>query len=277
MTDIVEKANLFAALHVIGKPFLIPNPWDIGTAKLCANAGFKALATTSAGHSYTLGKPEGDLTRDEALAHAEEMAAATDLPVSADLENGFGASLAEVGRTYILATKTGLVGASIEDTTGDIANPILDVAEATDRVAAAAEAVSKCGFKFTLTGRAENYLHGRPDLDDTILRLKAYEAAGADVLYAPGLSTFAEIKSVTDEVSKPVNVLAGVGAPPLDMAALADAGAARVSVGSHLARLALGTFAAKLQKIAQTGDLDFSGDSLSWDKLNDIFSGSSRS
>lgn len=255
--DIQAKGEAFAALHVPGKPFIIPNPWDIGTALLSAHAGFKALATTSAGFAFSLGKLDYQLSRDQVLDHCREMAGATDLPVAADLESGFGDTPEDVAETYRLAGETGLVGASIEDSQADAANPIRDIGEATERVAAAVESARALPFRFTLTARAENHLHGRNDLDDTIRRLQAYEAAGADVLYAPGLGSHDDIKRVCDAIGKPINVLAGFADPPLTRDQLADAGVARISLGSHLTRAAFAGLNRALTEMASDGTFGF--------------------
>jgi 2-methylisocitrate lyase-like PEP mutase family enzyme len=226
----------------------MPNAWDVGSARILAGLGFEALATTSSGFAATLGRLDGSVGRDEVLAHTRELVAATPLPVSADLEDGYGADEAGVAETIRLAVDTGLAGGSIEDWSGDALYPV-DVAAA--RVAAAAEAA---GDAFVLTGRAENLIHGVDDLGDTIERLRAYEAAGADVLYAPGLAGVEEIRAVCDAVSKPVNVLAR---PDLTRDAIAGAGARRISVGGALTWSAVGGFVAAAERMRDAGD--FSG------------------
>ncbi|MCL2580947.1 MAG: isocitrate lyase/phosphoenolpyruvate mutase family protein [Streptosporangiales bacterium] len=231
----------FLALHRPGQPLLLPNPWDAGSAKLFASLGFEALATTSSGFAATLGRPDGSVTRDEALAHAKTIVEATALPVSADLENGFADDPDGVARTAALAVETGLAGFSIEDYTGDTDGPVYDQGLAAERVAAAAEAAHAGPARLVLTARAENYLHGRPDLDDTIARLKAYAEAGADVLYAPGLTRADDIRRVVAETGRPVNVLALKGAP--SVAELAGAGVSRVSVGGAFAYAAMAAVA----------------------------------
>jgi 2-methylisocitrate lyase-like PEP mutase family enzyme len=241
MTTQKEKAERFLALHRPGDPLLLPNPWDQGSAKLLASLGFEALATTSSGFAATLGRLDGSVTRDEALAHAASIVAATGLPVSADLENCFADDLAGVARTATLAAETGLAGFSIEDFTGDEDAPVYDTGLAAERVAAAAEAAHAGPVRLVLTGRAENYLHGRPDLADTITRLQAYQEAGADVLYAPGLASLADIRRVVAEVDRPVNVLAFADVPPVGE--LAEAGVSRVSVGGAFAYAALSALA----------------------------------
>jgi 2-methylisocitrate lyase-like PEP mutase family enzyme len=226
------KARLFLDLHRPGQPLLLPNPWDQGTAKILATLGFQALATTSSGFAATLGRPDGSVTLDEALMHGAAIAAATDLPVSADLENCYADDPDGVASTVRLAAQTGLAGCSIEDYSG---SRLYDLTQAAERVAAAAAAASDVNL--VLTARAENYLHGNPDLADTIARLQAYQEAGADVLYAPGLTRIEDIRTLVSAVDRPVNVLAMPGAPAV--AELADAGVSRVSVGGAFAYAAL--------------------------------------
>jgi 2-methylisocitrate lyase-like PEP mutase family enzyme len=238
MTTQTEKAAQFLDLHRPGSPLLMPNAWDQGSAKILAHLGFQALATTSSGFAATLGRLDGSVSRDEALAHSAVIVAATGLPVSADLENCFAADPGGVAQTVALAVQTGLAGCSIEDFTGEESQPIYDIGLAAERVAAAAEAAHSGPVHLVLTARAENYLHGRPDLADTITRLQAYQAAGADVLYAPGLSSLADIRQVVAALDRPVNVIARVGAP--SVSELAEAGVSRVSVGGAFALAALG-------------------------------------
>lgn len=249
------NAELFHALHQRGRIFVLPNPWNIGTAKILAALGFEALATTSAGYAFSRGRADwvGEISRDEALAHAREIVQATPLPVSADLENGFGESPETVAETVRLAASMGLAGCTIEDTSGNPEKPIYDKNLAIERIAAGAEAVAGLGRRFVLTARAENYLHGRPDLDDTIERLAGYEAVGADVLYAPGLPDLDSIQKVCAFVSKPVNVVAGIGLAGVTLAELEQAGVTRVSVGSSLARTALGAMLGAAREIRDHG------------------------
>jgi 2-methylisocitrate lyase-like PEP mutase family enzyme len=236
--DVIEKASKFRALHDGPGAFVIPNPWDAGSARILAALGFQALATTSAGFAFTLGRIDDTTTREENMTHCRAIAASCDLPVSADLGHCFGDAPEIVAETIRLAGATGLVGASVEDFTGDPSNPIYDHSLAVERVAAAVEAARSLPFHFTLTARAENFLHGRRDLDDTIRRLQAFSAAGADVLYAPVLPDLDTVRAVCAAVApKPVNVLA---LPHFTVAGLAEAGARRISVGSFLARAALG-------------------------------------
>ena len=232
-----EKAERFLALHHGDSPLLMPNAWDPGTAKLFASLGFAAIATTSSGHAATLGRLDGAVTRDEALDHAAAMAAATNVPVSCDFENGFADDPAALAANITLAVATGLAGCSVEDFTRRADDPIYELGLATERVAAAAEAAHAGPVHMVLTARAENHLHGRPDLDDTIRRLQAYQEAGADVLYAPGLYEPGDLRRIVSEVDRPVNVLANPAVPPI--AELREIGVARVSVGGTLAWVGL--------------------------------------
>jgi 2-methylisocitrate lyase-like PEP mutase family enzyme len=247
----------FLDLHRPGDPLLLPNPWDVGSAKLLASLGFKALATTSGGFAATLGRPDGAVTREEAIAHSAAIVGATDLPVSADLENGFADDPAGVAQTIRLAVDSGLAGCSIEDYTGRPDDPIYDASFAAERVAAAAEAAHAGGAGFVLTARSENYLHGRPDLDDTIARLQAFAAAGADVLYAPFLTSIEDIRTLVDAVDGPVNVLARPDGPTV--AELASVGVARISVGAAFAFAALGEAVAAARELLEQGTYGFFG------------------
>jgi 2-methylisocitrate lyase-like PEP mutase family enzyme len=251
MTTQTEKAELFLSLHRPGDPLLLPNPWDQGSAKLLASLGFQALATTSSGFAATLGRLDGSVSRDEALAHAAAIVAATGLPVSADLENCFADDPAGVARTVTLAAETGLAGCSVEDFSGDDDKPVYDIGLAAERVAAAVEAAHAGRARVVLTARAENYLRGRPDLADTITRLQAYQEAGADVLYAPGLTSLAEIRQVLAAVDRPVNVLAMPRVPRVRE--LAEAGVSRVSVGGAFAYAALGALADAATELRDQG------------------------
>src|SRR5579859_2139199 len=223
-----EKGKLFRELHHRSHAFIIPNPWDAGTARILAHLGFEALATTSMGFAFSTGRPDNSVPREDVMAHIAEIADATGLPVSADLQNGYD----DPAETIRLAARAGMVGGSIEDATGRLDDPIYPVPLAADRVRAAVEAARSLPFPFTLTARAENYLYGRPDLADTIARLQAYQEAGADVLYAPGLKTRAEIEAVVRSVDRPVNVVMGLQGVQLTLAELSDIGVRRVSVGS---------------------------------------------
>jgi 2-methylisocitrate lyase-like PEP mutase family enzyme len=240
----MERAEAFRALHQ-GEPFVIPNPWDAGSARVLEGLGFKALATTSSGFAFTLGRRDGNVTLDEVLAHTRALVAATELPVSVDLEHGYSAEPEDAARAIAAAAEAGAAGGSIEDY--DPSGRIYDIDHAAERVAAAAEAAGA----FVLTARAENHIRGNPDLDDTIGRLQAFERAGADVLYAPGLSSADDIRTVCDAVSKPVNVLAR---PHLTFREIVDAGAQRVSVGGGLTWVAVGALVAAARTIRDDGD-----------------------
>jgi len=244
-----QKAESFEALHR-GEPFVIPNPWDAGSARALEALGFKALATTSSGFAFTLGRLDGDVTLDEVAAHVAALAAASDLPISVDLENGYGAEPSAAARAIERAAEAGAVGGSIEDY--DPAGHLYELPQAVERVEAAVEAAHRCPFPFVLTARAENHIRGNPDLDDTIARLQAYDQAGADVLYAPGLRTTEEIRTVCSAVSKPVNVLA---VPTLSLQEIFEAGAQRVSVGGALTWAAMSAFASAAEAIRDHGDL----------------------
>jgi 2-methylisocitrate lyase-like PEP mutase family enzyme len=252
----LEKGDAFRALHE-GDPFVIPNPWDAGSAKVLAGLGFKALATTSGGFAFTLGRPDGSVTLDEVAAHVTALNEATDLPVSVDLENGYGPAPEDAARAITRAADAGAVGGSIEDYDRDDGE-LYESERATERVAAAVDAVRALDFPFTLTARAENHLRGNPDLDDTITRLRAFADAGADVLYAPALLTAEDIKTVCDSVAKPVNVLA-FGRLGLTFAEIAEAGAQRVSVGSGLTWAATNGFIEAAERIIDDGDFSGTG------------------
>jgi 2-methylisocitrate lyase-like PEP mutase family enzyme len=248
LTTQLQKAEAFRALH--SEAFVIPNPWDAGSARVLAALGFKALATTSSGFAFTLGRLDGAVTLDEVLGHAATLARATDLPVSVDLENGYGAAPESATDAITRVAEAGAVGGSIEDYDPD--GYLYERDLAVDRIAAAVEAASKLDWPFTLTARAENYIRGNPDLDDTIARLQAFDAVGADVLYAPGLATVEEIRAVCQAVSKPVNVLAR---PGLSVTEIAEAGARRISLGGSLAWTAVNGFVRAAETIRDAGDL----------------------
>ncbi|WP_323016883.1 isocitrate lyase/phosphoenolpyruvate mutase family protein [Castellaniella sp.] len=272
MPTLSQKAQAFHALHHTDRAFIIPNPWDIGTARLLAGMGFQALATTSAGYAYTLGVSDYHVTRDQMLAHVAELAAATDLPVSADMEAGYADTLDGVAETYRLTAQTGAVGASIEDATGRDDDPIYDLAEAVDRVRAAVEAVRSLPYAFTLTARAENHLHGRTDLKDTIRRLQAYQEAGADVLYAPGLRTREDITAVVSSVDLPVNVLMGSPGMNFSVDDLSGMGVKRISVGSALSRAAWGAFLRASREMLEHGAFTFGEDAVSYADIAQMLS-----
>ncbi|WP_027211999.1 isocitrate lyase/PEP mutase family protein [Burkholderia sp. WSM2232] len=271
MTTQAEKAEQFRALHKAPEAFVIPNPWDIGSARLLALAGFKALATSSAGYAFSRGLPDNAVGRAQMMVHLAEVAGATDLPVSADLENGFGDAPEECAQTIRMAAQAGVVGGSIEDATGRADEPIYAFQAAVERVCAAVEAARALPFPFTLTARAENYLAERPDLDDTIRRLQAYEQAGADVLYAPGLRTREEIAAVVGALERPVNVLMGLQGVLLSFDELRAMGVRRVSVGGSLARAALGAFLRAAHEIRDQGTFNYTKDAASGTELNQFF------
>ncbi len=271
-----EKGERFRALHARPGAFVIPNPWDAGTARILAGLGFEALTTTSAGLAFTLGRRDGAgvVSRDEALANATAIVDATDLPVAADLENGYGHTPEAAAETIRLAGETaGLVGGSIEDTTGDPRRPIYDFQLAVERVAAAVESARALPFPFVLVGRAENFLHGRPDLDDTIRRLQAFEAVGADALYAPGLTKAEDIRTVCASVTKPVNVVMGLKGAKLSVAELAALGVRRISVGSALSRAALGAFVRAAREIREHGTFAFADEAIPYAEANALMDG----
>jgi 2-methylisocitrate lyase-like PEP mutase family enzyme len=248
-----EKSQRFRALHERKQAFIIPNPYDAGTAKLLEQMGFDALATTSSGYAFTQGRRDGGLTREQALTGVRLIAEATELPVSADLENGFGDAPEVAAETIRLAAEAGAVGGSIEDSTGKKSSPIYELKFAADRVKAAVEAARRLAFPFILTARAENYLHGRSDLNDTIRRLQAYQEAGADVLYAPGLTSNEQIEAVVKSVDRPVNVLMGLKGVGLTLGELSSLGVRRISVGGGLARAALSGFLSAAREMREKG------------------------
>jgi len=270
-----EKAARFLALHQGSEPLVVANPWDAGTARILTGLGFSALSTTSAGLAFTLGRRDGtaSITREEALANARSIADATHLPVAADLENGYGHSPEAAAETIRLAAETaGLVGGSIEDATGDPSHPIYDFQHAVERIAAAAAAARALPFHFMLVARAENYLHGRPDLDDTIRRLQAFEAAGAEVLYAPGISRPDDIRAVCASVRKPVNVLMGLkGVPQLSVKELGALGVRRISIGSGFCRAALTAFLHAAREVREDGTFTFAAESLYISEITSLF------
>jgi len=273
-----EKGARFRALHAGPGAFVIPNPWDAGTARILAGLGFSALTTTSAGLAFTLGKRDGlgMVTREETLANGRAIAEATDLPVAADLENGFGDGPEAAAETIRLAGEAGLVGGSIEDATGDPQRPLYDFDHAVERVAAAAEAARALPVPFVLVGRAENFLHGRPDLDDTIRRLQAFARVGADALFAPGLTRSEDIRTVCASVSRPVNVVMGLKGSALSVAELAGLGVRRISVGSALTRAALGAFFDAAREIKERGTFTFADKALPYAEASDLVSGTPR-
>jgi len=268
-----QKADAFRALHERPGAFIIPNPWDAGTAKLLASVGFDALATTSLGLSNMLGRVDGTMTvtRAEVLDNCRAISGATDLPVSADLENCYAHEPRAAAEMIRLAAEAGVVGGSIEDATGDASKPIYDFGLAVERVQAAVEVARALPLSFVLTARAENLIQGRLDLDDTIKRLQAFERAGADVLYAPGLRDLATIRTVVSAVSKPVNVVMTHGDPAITLAQLAAVGVKRVSVGGSLSRLALAAFLRGAREMADTGGFTWMRDNVPSRELKPIF------
>ena len=266
-----EKGRVFAELHKRADAFIIPNPWDVGSARLLAHLGFEALATSSAGYAFSLGKADTTVGRDGTLAHAAALAAATDLPISIDLENGFGDAPAVVAETIRLAAATGAVGGSIEDSTKRPDDPIYERTLAVARIQAAAEVVRHLPVPFTLTARAENYLVGNPDLKDTIERLQLYQEAGANVLYAPGLTNKSDIATLVSSLDRPVNVLMGMQGVKLTLAELSAIGVKRISVGSGLARCALGAFLRAAEEMRSHGTFSFGEDAANSRMINSIF------
>lgn len=258
MTPQQDRAQAFHALHSSGTMFVLPNPWDVGSARILSGLGFSALATTSAGFAnWQKGAPDYSVTRDAVLGHIRSLAAATDLPLTADLENGFGHTPSICSETIRLGAEAGLVGGSIEDFTGDPANPQYPIGLATERIAAAIEAANALSFPFTLTARAENFFTGKPDLADTITRLQAYQDAGAHVLYAPGLRSMNDIRSVLASIDRPLNVLLGPFDGFVPLSRLAELGVARVSMGSALANSAFGALIGAARDLLGPGTLDF--------------------
>src|SRR5881296_3566009 len=263
-----DKAARFRALHQAPGAFVIPNPWDAGSARILAGLGFQALATSSGAAAGVLGRRDGTVTREEALAHARAIVAATDLPVSADLEKGFGDAPAAAAETIRLAAGVGLVGGSIEDATGDKDQPLYDLEHATERVAAAARAARALPFAFTLTARAENFLRGKPDLQDTIRRLQAFEKAGADVLMAPGLPDLAAVRAVCAALSKPVNFMAGIKGKSFSVAELQAAGVRRISLATSLYRAAMSGLLDAAREVNEKGSFGYLERSLTTPELN---------
>jgi len=268
------KAETFKTLHSRPGIFVVPNAWDAGSAKMLASLGFEALATTSAGLAFSLGKPDGvqAVTREETFENVNMIVAATNLPVSADLENGFGDDPETCGETILLAAKAGLVGCTLEDTTGKPDDPILPFELSVNRIKTAAKAARSLSFPFTLTARAENLIYGRQDLNDTIKRLQAFADAGADVLFAPGLKTKLEIKTVVKAVAPwPLNVIIGLSNVNFSLNELEDLGVKRISVGSALARAAYGAFFRAAKEIIQKGSFNFSSEAITYDEANALF------
>ncbi len=265
-----EKAARFRALHDGPGAFVIPNPWDIGSARILAGLGFQALATSSAASASALGRRDGGLRRDEALAHARLIVDATDLPVSADLEKGFGDSPEVVADTIRLAGEAGLVGCTIEDTTGNQDSPLYDFSLAVERIAAAAQAARKLPFHFVLTARTHNLLFANPSLDQTIRRLQAFEKAGADVLFAPGLPDLAAVRAVCEALTKPVNFMVGIKGKSFSVAELAASGVRRISLATSLYRAAMTAFVEAIYEVRDAGRFSFLDTSMTTPELNKL-------
>jgi 2-methylisocitrate lyase-like PEP mutase family enzyme len=265
-----EKAARFRALHDGPGTFVIPNPWDVGSARLLAGLGFQALATSSAASATALGRRDGRLMRDEALAHARSIVDATDLPVSADLEKGFGDVPEVVAETIRLAAEVGLVGCTIEDATGNPDNPLYDVSLAVERIAGAAEAARALPFPFILTARAHNFLYTAPSLEDTISRLQAFEKAGADVLFAPGLPDLATVGAVCAAVARPVNFMVGIKGKSFSVGELASAGVKRISLATSLYRAAMTSLLDAAREVKDTGQFGFLDQCLTTSELNKL-------
>ena len=266
-----EKGSIFRGLHDRDRAFIIPNPWDVGTARVLAHLGFEALATTSAGFAFSIGQRDNTVGRDRMIAHVRDIVAATDLPVSADLENGFGDEPETAAETIRLGAAAGLVGGSIEDSSARRDDPIYEREHAAERVRAAAELAHSLPFQFTLTARAENYLFGRRDLSDTIKRLQTYQEAGADVLYAPGLTSKDDIAAVVSALDRPVNVLMGLAGVRLNLAELSEIGVKRISVGSGLSRVALSAFIRAAEEMRDHGTFTFGDDIVSFRDISAMF------
>lgn len=266
-----DKGSTFRALHARDRAFIIPNPWDIGTARLLAGLGFEALATTSAGYAFSLGQQDGTIGRDQMMVHVADIVSATDLPVSADLENGFGDDPQTVADTIRLAGGTGLVGGSIEDVSPRPHPRVYEHAQAVERIHAAVDAARSLGFPFTLTARAENFIVGRPDLSDTIKRLQAYQEAGADVLYAPGLTSADDIATLVRSVDRPVNVVMGLQGVQLTATELSALGVKRISIGSALARAAFTAFLGAAREMREHGSFTYANDTISYKELSALF------
>jgi len=263
-----EKAERFKALHQGPRAFVIANPWDAGSARILAGLGFQALATSSGASAGILGRRDGKVARDEALAQARGIVDATDLPVSADLEKGFGDSASDAAETIRLAARTGLVGGSIEDASGNKDKPIYDIGHAVERVAAAVQAARALPFHFMLTARAENFLRGNPDLEDTIKRLQAYEKAGADVLFAPGLPDLASVRAVCSALTKPFNFMAGIKGKSFSVAELEAAGVRRISLATSLYRAAMSGLAGAAKEVRENGTFGYLDSTMTTPELN---------
>lgn len=271
MKSQIEKSRDFVELHHKNNCFVIANPWDVGSAKILQHLGFKALASSGAGFAFSQGKKDLSINTRDMLPHLAELASSTDLPLSADLQNGFGDSPADVAQTIIEAAGTGIVGGSVEDATGNSDHPIYEIGFAVERIQAAAEAAKSLNFKFMLTARAENYLYGHRDLKDTIDRLQAYQEAGADVLYAPGIQSKDDIRSIIQSIDKPLNLLMGISDVRFNLAELQELGVVRVSLGGSLARSAYGALVRAAKEVLLDGTFHFANDAISSREINNIF------
>jgi 2-methylisocitrate lyase-like PEP mutase family enzyme len=270
MTTQIEKAEAFRKLHEKGSCFVIPNPWDQGSARILEHMGFKALASSSAGFAFSIAKPDLSITKASLMTHLSGVCQATSVPVSADLQNGFGNDPEDVAVAILQAAKTGIVGGSIEDSSGDGGNPMYPLELAAERIRHAAVAARSLGFKFTLTARAENYLYGRADLKDTIRRLQAYQEAGADVLFAPGIASSEDIRQIVSSIDRPLNVLIGTGMH-LTVPQLQELGVTRISLGASLARAAYGAMMRAATEILTAGSFEYTAQAASGKELNGIF------
>lgn len=271
MNTMAPSVKTFRALHEQDHAFVIPNPWDIGSARILAGLGFDALATTSGGMAYALGKRDGKISRSEALEHCRDIVAATPLPVSADLENGFGDTPEQMFDIITAAAETGLAGCSIEDYSGDPTSPIYDQSMAVERISAASEACKNLSTDFVLTARCESLVWTDTDLDKVVTRLQAFEAAGADVLFAPGLDDFESIRTVVSSVSKPVNVIMSTPGLPFGIEELSEIGVKRISVGSAFAQCAYGSLVTAAKEISQHGSFKFTSDAIDYEELEAFF------
>lgn len=271
MKSQIEKSQEFVELHKPGNCFVIPNPWDRGSAKLLSHLGFQALASTGAGFAFSQGHADLSITKKEMMKYLSDIASATNLPINADLQNGFGDSPEEVAITIIEASKTGVVGGSIEDASGNLDKPIYDLEYAVERIKAATEAARSQDFRFMLTARAENFLYGRPDLKDTIKRLQAYQNAGADVLFAPGVQSEEDIRSVISSVDRPLNVIMGFQGAQLTMSKLQKLGVRRISLGGSLARAAYGELMRAATEVLTQGTFKYAENAISGKEINGIF------
>jgi 2-methylisocitrate lyase-like PEP mutase family enzyme len=266
-----QKSAAFVALHQNPGCFLIPNPWDKGSAILLESMGFKALASTGAGYAFTLGKPDLAVGAKDMLGYFKDICDVTDVPVSADMQNGFGDTPESAAQTIIEAARVGLVGGSIEDASGNSLSAIYDIGLATERIAAAAQAAKSLSFKFMLTARCENYLYGNPNIGDTIKRLQAYQEAGADVLYAPGIQTVDDIKAVLSSIDRPMNLLMGFPASQLTVAEVAVLGVKRISIGGSMARAAMGALKRAGAEMLEHGTFNYAKETLAGKDLNALF------